>query len=120
MRCDAGPEIERDAVEVIACSRGAIAAALLQAVNMRIAKIPASRTLGEVAAKRREMTDLRRGKAKRGGGDAGIGLLDAAIGGDRCDGRERADGGRAVGAPDDAGIISRCEIDHGASGYAGA
>ena len=66
---------------------------------MRIAEIPAARTLREIAAERGEMADLRRGEAQRGGRDAGIGRRDARVGGDRGDGGEGADAGGAVGAP---------------------
>src|SRR5882724_5138543 len=65
MRRDAGAEIEGDAVEMIARSSRAIAAALLQAGNVRIAKVPAARTLREIAAEGGEVTDLRRGKTER-------------------------------------------------------
>src|SRR6187200_1224367 len=61
MRRHAGTKIECDAVEVIARPGRAIAAALLQTGDVRIAKVPAARTLREVAAERGEMTDLRRG-----------------------------------------------------------
>ena len=88
MRRHAGAEIEGDAVEVIARPRRAIAAALLQAGDMRIAKIPAARTLREVAAERGEMTDLRRGETQCGRRDAGIGRRDARVGADRGDGGE--------------------------------
>src|SRR5476649_2883303 len=52
MRRDAGAEIEGCAIEMISCSSRAVAAALLQAIDMGLAKIPAARTLGEVAAER--------------------------------------------------------------------
>src|ERR1043166_9437080 len=64
MRCDAGAEIEGDAIEMIARPRRAIVAAFLQAGDVRIAKIPAARTLGEVAAERGKMPDLRRRESK--------------------------------------------------------
>src|SRR5438132_14416188 len=60
MRRDAGAEIERHAVEMVAVASWTIGAAFLQAIDMRIAKIPAARTLGEVAAERRQMAHLRR------------------------------------------------------------
>src|SRR6185312_7952270 len=72
MRRYARAEIEGDVVEVIARSRRAIRAALLQAGDMRISKVPAARTLREVAAKRREVTDLRRRQALRGRCDSRI------------------------------------------------
>src|SRR3954454_5696546 len=99
MRGDAGAEIERDAVKMIAGAGGTLAAALLQTRDVRIAKIPAARTLREVAAERGEMTDLRGGETKRRSGKSGIGLRDAGVGCDRGDGGERADARRAVRAP---------------------
>ena len=58
---------------------------------MRIAKIPAARALGEVAAERGEMADLRRGETECRGRDARIGRREARVGGDRGDGGEGAD-----------------------------
>ena len=62
MRRDARAEIEGDAVEMIARARRTVRAALLEAVEMRIAEIPAARALREIAADRRQMPDLRRRK----------------------------------------------------------
>ncbi len=105
MRRHAGAEIERDAVEMIARSCRAIRAALLQAGNVRIAKIPAARALREVAAERGEMTDLRRRQTKRCGRNAGIGGSDGGVGGNRGDGGEGADAQRPIRAPMHAGQI---------------
>src|SRR3989442_591390 len=120
MRRDAGAEVEGDAIEMIARPRRAIAAALFQAGDVRIAKVPAARTLREIATERGEVTDLRRGEARSAGGDAGIGVLDPLVGGDIGDGGKGADGGGAVAAPDDAVIAGQDEIDHLALGHAGA
>ena len=68
---------------------------------MRIAKIPAARTLREVAAEGREMADLRRRKTERRGGDAGIGGDDALIGADGGHRGGGADAKCAVRAPFD-------------------
>src|SRR5262245_8984615 len=65
MRRDAGTEIEDDAVEMIARARRAVAAALFQAGDVRIAIIPTARALREIAAERGEMADLRRGDTER-------------------------------------------------------
>src|SRR4051794_27645781 len=99
MRSDAGAEIEGNAVEMIAGTGGTIRSALLEAGDMRIAKIPAARPLREVAAQRGEMTDLRSGETLCGSGKAWIGLRDASVGGDRGDGGEGADAHSAVRAP---------------------
>src|ERR1700675_4486640 len=99
MRGHAGAEIESDVVEMIAAAGGTIRSALLEAGDVRIAVVPAARALGEVAAKRREMTDLRRGKTLRGRGKARIGLRDAGVGCDRGDRGEGADARGAVRAP---------------------
>src|SRR3954451_19511807 len=99
MRGDAWAEIEGDAVEMIAGAGGTLRSALLEARDMRIAKIPAARTLREVAAERGEMTDLRGRETKRRSGKTGIGLRDAGVGCDRGDGGERADARRTVRAP---------------------
>ncbi len=63
MRRDAWAEIESHAIEMIAGAGRTIRAALLQAGDIRIAIIPAARALGEIAAERGEMPDLRRGEA---------------------------------------------------------
>src|ERR1700754_1038738 len=99
MRSHASAEIEGDTVEMIAGAGGTLRAAFLQAGDMRIAKIPAARTLGEIAAERGEMTDLRGGETKRRGGKTGISLCDAGVGCDRGDGGEGADARSAVRAP---------------------
>src|SRR6266849_6176641 len=99
MRGHAGAEIKGDAVEMIAGSGGAIRSAFPEAGDMRIAVVPAARALREVAAKRREMTDLRRGKTKCCSREAWIGLHDARVGGDRGDRGEGADAHGAVRAP---------------------
>ena len=77
MRGHAGAEIEGDAIEMIAAAGGTIRSALLEAGDMRVAIIPAARALREVAAERGEMTDLRRRKATRCRGNAGIVFRDA-------------------------------------------
>ena len=92
MRRHAGAEIEGDADrDDCPIAAGQSRSALLQAGDMRIAKIPAARTLREIAAERREVTDLRRRQALRGCGNARIGRGDARVGGDGGDGREGAD-----------------------------
>src|SRR5213080_4607053 len=77
MRGHAGAEIEGDAIEMIAAAGGTIRSALLEAGDMRIAVVPAARALGEVAAERGQMTDLRRCEAKRCSRKAWIGAVDA-------------------------------------------
>src|SRR5207244_11275222 len=99
MRGHAGAEIEGDAIEMIAAAGGTIRSALLEAGDMRIAIVPAARALGEVAAERRQMTDLRRCEAKRCSRKAWIGLVDARVGCDCGDGRESADARSPVRAP---------------------
>ena len=99
MRRHAGAEIESHAVKMIAAAGRTIRSALLEAVDLRIAIVPAARTLGEVAAERREMTDLRRGETLRGRDQARIGLRDAGVGRDRGDRGEGADARGAVRAP---------------------
>src|SRR5262249_943274 len=79
MRGHARPEIEGGVIEMIARSRRTLGAALLETADLRIAEIPAARTLSEVAAERCQMPDLRRSEALRGCGDAGIGTRDALI-----------------------------------------
>ena len=107
MRRDAGAEIERYAVEMVAVASRTIGAAFLQASDVGVAKIPAARALREIAAERGEMADLRCGEACRSGSDSGIGVLDPLVRGNRRDGGERADGGGAVAAPDDAVIAGQ-------------
>ena len=101
MRGHAGAEIEGDAIEMIAAAGGTIRSALLEAGDMRIAVVPAARALGEVAAERGQMTDLRRCEAKRCSRKAWIGAVDARIGCDRGDRGESADARRSVDAPVD-------------------
>ena len=91
MRRHARTEIEGDAVEMIAGAGGTIRSAFLQAGYLRIAKIPAARALREIAAKRGEVTDLRRCESLRRGGNAWIALAYAAVRGDRGDAGEGAD-----------------------------
>src|SRR6202043_3079148 len=110
MHRHAGAEIEGDAVEMIARPGRTIRAALFQAIDMRIAKVPAARALREIAADRREMTDLRRRETKRCRRNTRIGLRDASVGRDLGDRRQRADPRCAVGAPHDPGDI-RCFRD---------
>src|SRR6266516_6381441 len=112
MRGHAGAEIEGDAIEMIAAARGTIRSALLEAGDMRIAVVPAARALGEVAAERGQMTDLRRSEAKRCSRKTWIGAVDARVGCDRGDCGESADARRAVGAPVDPDRVGRsCNID---------
>src|ERR1700751_559090 len=120
MRRDTRAEIENHAIEMIASARRALAAALLQASNVRIAKIPAARTLGEVAAQRCKVTDLRRRKSLRACGKAGIGGDDARLRRNRRNRRTRADGGGAILIPGDRRIAFGQNIDQGALGDAAA
>src|SRR4051812_35069731 len=108
MRRHAWAEIEGDAVEMITGAGGTIRSALLQAGELRTAKIPAARALREIAAERGEMTDLRGGEALRGGGKAWIGLADAGIIGDHGNGGECADSRSAVRAPVCADGVGAC------------
>src|SRR5206468_8805246 len=107
VRRDAGPEIESDAVQMIARPRRAVLSAFLQAGDMRIAKIPAARALREIAAERREMTDLRRCQPLRRCRKARIGLRYAGIAGDRRDGGEGADARGAILGPMYSGAAGR-------------
>src|SRR3954454_18400005 len=84
---------------MIAGAGGTLRSALFETRDVRIAKIPAARTLREVAAERGEMTDLRDRETKRRSGKTGIGLRDAGVGRNRGDGGERADARRTVRAP---------------------
>src|SRR5947199_2382945 len=112
MRGHAGAEIEGDAIEMIAAAGGTIRSALLETGDMRIAVIPAARALREVAAKGRQMTDLRRREVERGSRKARIGLVDAHIRRDRGDGGESADPRSPVSAPVDPDRVGRgCNID---------
>ena len=107
MRRDAGAEIEGDAIEVIALARRAGRAALLQAIDARIAKVPAARALGEIAAERGDAPDLRRRQTAGRGGDARIGRGEALVGRDGGDGRQGADSRRAARIPGDPGHLGR-------------
>src|SRR5439155_11552143 len=97
MRRHARTEIEGDAIEMIARSGRTIRSAFLEAGDVRIAVVPAARALGEVAAERCKMTDLRRGKSKRCSRNARISRSEAAIGGERGNRRKGADARGAVG-----------------------
>ena len=66
---------------------------------MRISKIPAARTLGEVAAEGRQLSHLRRGETLRARRDPRIGRAHVRIGRYHGNGRQRAEGGGAVFAP---------------------
>ena len=79
MRRHARTEVEGDAVEMIAGAGGTVGPAFLQAVDVRIAKIPATRALREIAAERGDMADLRRRETLRGGGKRGPALRDAGV-----------------------------------------
>ena len=114
MRRHAGAEVEGDADRDDCRSRRAIGAALLEAGDMRVAEIPAARALGEIAAERGEMADLRRREAARGGGDAGIGGGEARVGGDRGNGGKAPMRSRAVRAPCDAASLGRGSDDRSA------
>src|SRR6266566_7174754 len=112
MRGHAGAEIEGNTIEVIAAAGGTIRSALLEAGDMRIAVVPAARALGEVAAKRGQMTDLRRCETKRCRRKAWIGAVDARVGRDLGDRGESTDPRRAVSAPVDPDRVGRgCNID---------
>src|SRR5260370_18786311 len=102
MRGHAGAEIEGDAIEMIAAAGGAIRSAFLQAGDMRIAIVPAARALGEVAAERRQMTDLRRCESKRCRRKARLGLVDPRVSRDRPDRGESAEALRPGRAPADS------------------
>src|SRR5215213_11092875 len=99
MRCHAGAEVEGCVIEMIAGSRRTVGPAFLQAGDMRIAKIPAARTLREIAAEGGEVADLRRRQAERGRRNAWIGRGDARIRGDGGNGVEGADAQTPLGAP---------------------
>src|SRR6185369_306753 len=99
MRCHAGAEVEDDVIEMIARSCRTVGPAFLQAGDMRISKIPAARTLREIAAKRREVADLRRRQALRGRRNARIRRGDARVRGDGGNGAEGADTQSSLSAP---------------------
>jgi hypothetical protein len=61
MRCNARSEVERDSIEMISGAGRANRTAFLQASKMRIAEVPASRSLGQVSAQRPDAADLWRG-----------------------------------------------------------
>src|SRR6185369_7818098 len=94
-----GAEVERHMIEMIARSRRTVRSALLETGDMRISKIPAARTLREIAAKRREVADLRCRQTLRGRGNARIRGGDARVGGDGGNAGEGADAQTAVIAP---------------------
>jgi len=87
------------ALPMIARSRRTIRSAFLQAGDMRISKIPAARTLCEIAAESGEMTDLRRRQTLRGRGHARIRRGDARVRSDGGNGGEGADAQTPIGAP---------------------
>jgi hypothetical protein len=97
---------------MVARSRGAVRAALLQAIDMRFAEIRAARALGEVAAERRDMPDLRRGKPLRARSQRRIGFDDARVGSDCLNRRQRADRSRAIRSPRDCRIALAGNVDH--------
>jgi hypothetical protein len=99
MRRHAGAEVEGCVIEMIARSRRTVGPAFLQAGDMRISKIPAARTLREIAAKRREVADLRRRQALRGRRKARIRRGDARVSGDSGNGAEGADAQTPLSAP---------------------
>ena len=111
MRGDAWAQVEDDAVKMVALARRAFDPALFQAGDVRIAVVPAARTLGEIAAESGEMADLRRRQTARRGGDAGIGRRKPGVGGDGGDRRRSADPGRpgrVPGDPDHGRSRQRC------------
>src|ERR1700724_3369002 len=121
MRCDAGSEIEGDAVEVIALARRTDSAALLEAGNVRVAIVPTARTLREVASKRCNMPYLRRCESFGRRGQTRIGRVECRVGRDRRDTGERTDPGRAARVPRnvrDAGGTH--QVDQGSARYAAA
>src|SRR6185369_12166712 len=97
MRCHAGAEVEDDVIEMIARSCRTVGPAFLKAGDMRISKIPAARTLREIAAEGGEVADLRRRQALRGCGNARI---------RRGDARVRSDGGNPGEGADTQATIS--------------
>ena len=99
MRRHAGAEVEGCVIEMIARSRRTIRSAFLQAGDMRISKIPAARTLREIAAEGGEVADLRRRQTLRGCGNARIRRGEARVGGDGGDGGEGADAQTPLSAP---------------------
>src|SRR4051794_38061769 len=99
MRRHAGAEIKRHVIEMIARSCRTIRPAFLQAGDMRISKIPAARTLREITAKRREVTDLWRCQTLRGCGNARIRRGDARVRGDGGNAGEGADAQAPLSAP---------------------
>src|SRR5262245_10217753 len=105
MRCDARTEIEGDAVQVIAFARRTLLAAFPEAVEMRIAEIPAARALREIAADRRKVPDLRRREPAGRSREPRIRTKDLCV---RCERRNaggRADAGGAAVVPADADCI---------------
>src|SRR4029450_193248 len=107
MRRHAGAEVESDMIEMVARSGRTIRSAFLQAADMRISKIPASRTLREIAAEGGEVADLRRRQALRGCGNARIRRGDARVAGDGGNAGEGAEAQTAVIAPMHADRVGR-------------
>src|SRR5271166_170124 len=112
MRRDARPEIERNAIKVIALARRTVGAALLETGDMRVAVVPAARTLREIAAERRQTPDLRRRKAGGGGGKSRKSLGDPIVRSDGGDRRRGADSQSSSSSPDNrAHLGCRNDID---------
>src|SRR6185295_16352081 len=107
MRRHAGAEVESDMIEMVARSGRTIRSAFLQAGDMRISKIPAARTLREIATKRREVADLRRRQTLRACGNARIRRGEARVSGDGGNAGEGADAQTAVIAPMHADRVGR-------------
>src|SRR6185295_13878219 len=78
-------------VVVLAVLREAVASALLQAVEVGAAEIPAARALEEVAAERRRLADVRRRGMPRRVGERRIAPADERVEIEMGEGRERAD-----------------------------
>ena len=91
MRRHARPEIEGDAIEVVALSRRTLSPALLETGEVRIAVVPTPRTLREIAAERGQLPDLRGCETARRGCEFRIGLSDVRVRRDRGDRRRGAD-----------------------------
>src|SRR5579883_2511545 len=91
---------------MVAVAGRTIMSTLLEAGDMRIAKIPASRTLREIASQRRHVPDLWRRKSACGGRQPPIGGAESCVGRKGCDGRKSADPRAAIFVPGDVGCIS--------------
>src|ERR1700719_2572935 len=121
MRCDAGSEIEGDAVEVIALARRTDSAALLEAGNVRVAIVPAARTLREIASKRCDMPYLRRCESFGRRRQTRIGRAEFWVCRDRRDTGERTEPGRAARVPRHVRDIGGThQIDQESARYAAA